>query len=70
MNHLCDCHPVSSSMFPHEVHLLNGAESDAGNQCGIKHLFEQDCNGVILMQSRFMSILLHYSILSGILLSE
>jgi len=49
--HLRSGHPVSSSMLPREVCLLDGAESVAGDQCGIKHPFEQDCNAVTLIQS-------------------
>lgn len=58
------------SMLPCEVRLLNGAESVAEDQCGMKHLFAQDCNAVSLIQSRFMSFLLHCSILSGTLLTK
>lgn len=63
MDHFYGGCPVSSSMFPHEVHLPNGPESGAGDQRGVKHLFEQECNAVTLIQSRFMSFLLHWSIL-------
>lgn len=42
MKHLCSGHPVSSSVLPPEVQLLNGAENVLRDQCGIKHLFEQE----------------------------
>lgn len=41
MKHLCSGHPVSSSVLPPEVQLLNGAENVLREQRGIKHLFEQ-----------------------------
>lgn len=40
---LCSGHPVSSSVLPPELQLLNGAENVPREQHGIKHLFEQDC---------------------------
>lgn len=43
MKHLCSGHPVSSSVLPPELQLLNGAENVFRDQHGIKHLFEQDC---------------------------